>query len=622
MKFSRHIIFYCFLFFPGSYSTLGQNTIDSLSAVIDRADKYALPELHKKAGIIYYRERNFSKAQMAFQACVNAAQNINDWVMAGNCFNNLGGVAFQQGDYVNGILFYRKAIEVYRQNHQDTLLGDGFLNLGLAFKRLNIFDSATVNFYKGVQILEDTGSKTGLMRGYNMLGNILREVNSPEKARLYYMKSLDMAKSLNHVLQIAKTYNNLGTLFRQRGVLDSAVTFYRKSLVLKKDKDVPRLTGNSYYNLAITFIDLQKNDSAIHHLKKSNEYRLLSYDYVGLGFNLVTLSKVYLQKGNIAQASYYLHRSDSLAASVSFPPDLIYNQLAVQRDLFEKQKRFREAADISQKMIRQREAILNSEKQEVIASYEVRFGVNELERALEIEASNRRKNNLIYTLSSMLGAFIIFFLIYYNYVKQKDAKKNEIRYKEMHHRIKNNLSLLSGMINHKRIHLKDGMARKALQSIGKQLDAINLIMQGLYFSKTANSGQLDFGKYLKGLIQNLFGSIGIGNEQYKIVSNLDPVLLTAEQSNPLGLVANEVLTNIIKYGQNKDGTWTVKIDLHEKDDLVELCIKDYGPGFKTQDLVKTETHGMNLIDLLVRQLKGEYSYAGDNGGNFTVCFKK
>ena len=635
MKFYRHIIFYCLLSFHSSFSASGQNTPDSSPAVINRADKYALPELHKKAGIRHYKEKNFQKAEMAFRECLNAAQNINDWVMAGNCLNNLGSVAFQKGDYVNGILFYRKAINMYQENHQDTLLGDGFLNLGLAFKRLNIYDSATANFYKGIKILEDAGSKNGLMYGYNMLGNTLREVNSLKLAREYYLKSVRMAKSLNDSLQTGNAYNNLGTLFRQTGVLDSALYYHRKSLSLKREK-LPKLTGNTYYNLGITFMELQKNDSAIYCLKKSNDYRFQTHDYIGLGYNLVALAKAYLHEGHTVSAIQSLHHSDSLAKTINYPPDLIYQQLGVRRDLFEMQQNFQQAAEISKAMIRHREEMLNSEKQEVIAAYEVRFGVNELERKLETEASIRRKNNIIYALSAFLAVVVIFLLLYYNHVKrkeaiakqkeakakQKEAKANEIRYKEMHHRIKNIVSLFSGMINHKRGHLKDGVAKNVLRDIGKQLDAINLVISGLYFSPKTNKEQLNFGKYLKELMQNLFSSAGIDATKCKIVSDLAPVILTVEQSNPLGLVANEVLTNVIKYGRGKDGTWAVKIELHEKNNLVELLINDSGPGFKTENLVKTETHGMNLIDLLVRQLKGNHSYVGDHGGNFLVRFKK
>lgn len=636
MKFSWLIIFCCFLFIQCPHSATGQTSVDSLSQAIIRSSPKELPGLHKEMGVIHYKKRDFPKAEMAFRECIKAALKINDGVMAGKCSNNLGGVAFQQGDYARGILHYRKAIDIYKANQLDTLLGDGFLNLGLAYKKLNIYDSATTNFYKGIKILEKGGSKSGLMYGYNMLANTWREVNSLENARQNYLNSINMAKILSDTLQISKVYNNLGTLFRQRQELDSAVYYYRKSLILKKERKVPKSTGNTYYNLGITFIDLQRSDGAIRYLNKSSEYRLLSYDSVGLAFNLIALSKAYLQKRDTLQANYFLKRFDSLSLWINYPPNLVFDQLVAQRNLAEVQNKFREASEISRKLIKLRESILNAEKQDVISAYEVRFNVNDLEQALEIEASIRQKNQLIYLLSSIIAALIILSLVYYGYAKQKKAKKakkeaenaekesekDKIRYNEMHHRIKNILSLFSGMITHKRNHVKDSIAKRVLYDIGKQLDAINLIMQRLYFSKTSNEGQLNFGKYLKELTQNLFYSTGINQGQYKIESNLDPVQLTADQSNPLGLIVNEVLTNAIKYGQNKDGTWTVKIDLHEEGDNVKLCIVDNGLGFKCQDSGKANTSGMGLIELLTRQMKGKYTYTGDTGGKFIIRFKK
>ena len=620
MKFFQLTSAYYFLFIHSFLPFTGPPGVDSLVETTRHAPKEALPELHKKIGVFHYLKNDFPKAEMAFQACVNAAQKSNDPVMAGKCLNNLGAVAFKQGEYADGIQSYRKAIALYKTNQLDTLLADGFLNLGLAFKKLNIYDSAISNFYKGINILDSLDSKKSLMNGYNILGNVLREVQSEQQAQQYYLKSIFLAEELKDTLHLGKVYNNLGTLSRQRGDLDSAIQYYHESLHLKRRKKVPKLVGNTHYNLGIVFIRLELADSAVFHLKKSAKYRVLAGDHAGLGYNFVALSKAYLLEEDLLQADQYLKKSDSLSHELTYPAGLSYDHLDVQRDLFKAQNRFKEASEISKKLLQLKEKILNSEKQEVITSYEVRFNVNSLERALEVEAANRRKNRLIYLLSSVLGGLIILFLIYWVNHKRIEAKRNEILYREIHHRMKNTFSLFSGMITLKRKQ-NQGEAKKVLLDVGKQLEAVNLVLQKLYFSKTTCQGELDFGEYLRELVKSLFYATGKSQNAYAVEGDFGPVKLAVDQSNRLGLVANEILTNAIKHGESPGGTWNIKIGLSEKNDEVKLYIKDGGRGICPGDLDKN-TAGIALIKLLVKQLKGVWNYKNEDGSTFTVQFKK
>ncbi|MCG8384473.1 MAG: tetratricopeptide repeat protein [Cytophagales bacterium] len=620
MSFFQFTSAYYFLFIPSFLPFKEPVGIDSLVKATQYAHKEALPGLYKEIGVFHYRKKDFPKAGMAFQACVNTAQKSNDPTMAGRCLNNLGAVAFQQGAYADGIQYYRKAIALYEANQLDTLRADGFLNLGLAFKKLNIYDSAISNFYKGINVLEQLDSKSSLMNGYNTLANVLREAQSEEQAQQYYLESILLAEQLKDTLHLSKVYNNLGTLSRKMGHLDSALFYYHESLQLKKRKNVPKLMGNTHYNLGMVFIGLKRADSALFHLKKSSEYRVLAGDHAGLGYNFVALSKSHLINGDLTRADHYLKRSDSLSKELTYSTGLYYDHLGVQRDLFEAQSRFREASQISKELVQLKEKLLDSEKQEVITSYEVRFNVNSLERKLEWEAANRQKNQLIYTLSSIIGGLTILFLIYWVNHKRKEAKRNEILYREIHHRMKNTFSLFGGMITLKRKQ-NNGEAKKVLLDIGKQLEAVNLVLQKLYFSKTAHQGELDFGEYLKELVKSLFFTTGKSQNTYAVATDFGPVKLAVDQSNRLGLVANEILTNAIKYGQSEDGTWKIKIGLSEHDGEVKLQIRDNGKGICPGDLERNTT-GIALVQLLVKQLKGAWNYTNEEGSSFTVQFKK
>ncbi len=584
---------------------------------------------YKEQGKSYYVKKDFPKAAMAYQNCIKVARVQQDWFTLGKCLNNLSAVAFQQGDYQKQIHLLRQAIYTYQQLQSDSLLAESYINLGLAFKRLDIYDSAIVNYYEGIQLLEQQQESTSLMVSYNMLGNMLRKVESYDKARKYYFKSMHLARVLTDTMQIAMVYNNLGKLSEDTDKPKEAIQYYNKSIALKKSARLKKALGTTYYNLGKAYLVLEENEKAIQYFEQSLQYYQSTSDTMGMAEGAVVLAKAYLAKNDIQKTLQYLKRYEADTSERQFSPILTYNYWKTKRNLLERQGDFEAASAASKRLITLQQALLDTEKQDQITAYEIRFGLAELERKnaaqanqLKLEAIKRRNMFTTAALVFIIVGFLILFLLYNNQMTKKVALRNEALYREMHHRIKNNLALFSGMITYRKRNLTEGRLKNTLHSLGQQLNTMNLTHQSLYFSKKADLGHLDLVNYIEVLVDDLFFASGLLANQYEIDFALASARLEADQSNPLGLIINEVLTNAIKYGKSEDGKLRLSILLEKQDKQLTLIVKDKGKGFDTLKVNKNE--GMRLIDLLAKSLKAQYTYKeSDRGGvEFSIQFTK
>ncbi|MDN5201264.1 histidine kinase dimerization/phosphoacceptor domain -containing protein [Fulvivirgaceae bacterium BMA10] len=571
----------------------------------------------KKEGIRYYQEGNFPKADSIFRTCIIFAEVEKDWRSVGQCLNNLASVQFQLGQFAQGIFNYEKAMEVYKSHHLDTLLGESYLNLGLAYKKQAIYDSATANFYRGINLLEKLNVPTSLMRGYNMLGNTMRETGSLKAAKNSYQRALDLARSEKDETTIAAVFNNLGTVFRKENEIDSAIHYYRLSLELKSGTDQYKRLGNTYFNLGETFLDIQSTDSAKFYLLESMKYRKIANDNFGLAHSFISTIKVFLIRGEIDSISNHLVELHKLVSTIS-SKDLSLKALEVEKDYMIAVNNYKKANQLDFRIRKLRNEILNRDKQNLISSYEV------LHNVLKLKETIVTQSQVLFWAFTVVALLLItgLFLFRERQKKKKAARIIETLFKDMHHRVKNNLSLLNGIITFHRRNLKDDTTKDILKNIGSQVDTINLIHQKLYLQSGEKVGNINLGEYLKELIENVFVSAGISEENSRLEFNFESVHVTAEKVNYIGLIVNEIATNTIKYGKSDDDQWSFFASLKSSENDVEIFLKDQGKGITEKPITGSKSIGMGLIELFSSQLNATIKVWSENGANFILRFKK
>ncbi len=200
-------------------------------------------------------------------------------------------------------------------------------------------------------------------------------------------------------------------------------------------------------------------------------------------------------------------------------------------------------------------------------------------------------------------------------------QEKEVMLKEIHHRVKNNLQVISSLLSIQSTYLKDPRDAENFQESRDRIRTMALVHEKLYQSD--DLATVDFGPYAERLAANLFRSYTGSGGRVGLRVDVKDVRLDADRAIPCGLIVNELVTNALKYAfpDGRNGTVTVAV-LHD-DNYYLLIVSDDGVGMRTDfDLAETESLGLQLVNMLTNQLEGTVSMDSTQGTKFTIRFKK
>jgi two-component sensor histidine kinase len=198
--------------------------------------------------------------------------------------------------------------------------------------------------------------------------------------------------------------------------------------------------------------------------------------------------------------------------------------------------------------------------------------------------------------------------------------EKEILLQEVHHRVKNNLQVISSLISLQLRPIKDVVSRDALQACQARVQAISLIHAMLYQSK--DYANVPFSEYARTLAGNIFSTLGTMPGYISLDLAIDNVALPVDKAIPCGLILNELITNALKHGfpDGRRGTIRVALGKACKDQL-QLSVEDNGIGMHAGlDVRRTQSLGMHLVSALAEQLGAELEMSGVQGTVFKFTF--
>lgn len=203
--------------------------------------------------------------------------------------------------------------------------------------------------------------------------------------------------------------------------------------------------------------------------------------------------------------------------------------------------------------------------------------------------------------------------------QKKLLAERETLLKEVHHRVKNNMQVVSSLMSLQCMGIKDEKLLSKFKEAESRILSMAMVHEQMYNS--GNLSEINFGKYLLELYKSHVNSYHTGKGTIQLKDEVEDVSIDMEIAIPCGLIFNEVLTNAFKYAFPEDTGGTVFLSLTEKNGKIELVIADSGIGFDTS--VSSKSLGMKLIKSLTKQLKGESIITSrETGTIFKLLFPK
>lgn len=205
---------------------------------------------------------------------------------------------------------------------------------------------------------------------------------------------------------------------------------------------------------------------------------------------------------------------------------------------------------------------------------------------------------------------------------QASLREKEVLLKEIHHRVKNNLQVISSLLNLQAQKIQDPAALIAFQESQNRVRTMSLIHEKLYQSK--DLAEIDFSQYINHLAKHLVHSYRTASANISLNVQCEPVRFDVDTAVSCGLILNELISNALKYAfpENQPGELNVNLWKAEGQS-VHMVVADNGVGFPADlDPHHTQSLGMQIVGTLVEQLNGTLSMENNHGSRVEIVFQR
>ncbi len=485
---------------------------------------------------------------------------------------------------------------------------------------------------------------------YLQLGMYKQSVEELRKE--FYNKPVQMQNDTN---VLGNFFNDMGVHFNRANVLDSAMFYFNKAKVLidaksKYDKN------KTYYDFFSGLIDgniasaLAKEkhfQEAIPPLKKDIYYSLKANNLISAANSYNLIAKCFLELKKYDVARKYI---DSAKVLISKTEELgpTLNNILTEAKYFKSIGNLNKASEYYDKYIQFKDSVQKVDNESKLINQQISFDLYQQENQLVQKEKQIQQSKLLYEhektkrsyllLGLIILALVIAFLIINNQlnkrrqselfiknkhiIQQKTAienalKEKEFLIKEIHHRVKNNLQIISSMLSLQSDVIENKEAKDVLQESRLRINSMSLIHQMLYAKN--NMTDIAIAEYFKNLMAHIEKSYSLNNKNIQTHLNCQPLAIDLDTAIPLGLIVNELVTNSYKHAFTSNPNGLIDVSFHKSATGFTLIVSDNGLGYVPED-GKSQGLGMELIYMLVEQLGGSIVFTKNNGTTAVVNF--
>jgi two-component sensor histidine kinase/Tfp pilus assembly protein PilF len=582
---------------------INENKYDTLKvkALIELSEILYISDLDT---VIKLSEEVISICNDNLQDDLSDAERRSFLMSKSGAYNNIGFIYDDKGDVIKALEYYHKSLSI-REDLDDKLgIAVSLNNIGIIYIKQGEPEQALEYYLKSLKVKQQLGDKKSMATSLNNIAAVYKESGNPHKAIEYYTKSLLIREEIKDEKGIAVTLNNMGTLYKDRGSLDTALNYYTKALKIREKIGDNRGLTNTLSNLGgIAFI---KEDYPL-----AKKYGLEALEIANdLG---------YIER--IKDASYLLS------------------------EVYEKQEKWKDAYKMKSLFILMKDSVRNKETELELIKQKSKYDLEKVIKEKEILTKENDIQELRYNKNRIVLAFLILAFLFtlvlviviYRGNRKKDLinillkkqkeealKQNEekiVLLKEIHHRVKNSLQVVSSLLRLQSHEVDDEKISKMFEETQNRVLSIAKLHEQLYSSE--NLKEIDIKQHFLPLINDLVEEYKLGTK-IKLDLDIVDVKMGAETLVPLGLIINEMISNSLKYAFKGRDKGIIKINIAKVDNgRFEMIIGDNGVGMDNDfNFEESNSLGTQLIQIFTEQLNGSIERINEKGTVFKIEFEK
>lgn len=501
-------------------------------------------------------------------------------------YNFMGMLAWVEGRNEEAIAHYLKGAEMYKTLEDPFMRGMMNNNIATLYESIDTHKSIDYFNQAREQFVELDTLQWISAVDYN-LGNQYQQIEEYRLAKESYERAVKGFRLVGDSAHLMLCYSTLGSLNKRLGKYAESLAFYQLGLS-RIDDDTDLSTRSTLHtSIAALYLESGEWDKAA--------------EYCRIGLEEARRLGSIKELRSALDVNYDYHK-----AIGEYGPALSYLEEAqVLRDSVGAAEKVKDVQELMTKYE-------TAEKEELIAL-----------QALTLEQKENEKR-LYFYLIGVLGILLvggILFEINRQKINKRLAEKNievqtaleekELLLKEIHHRVKNNLQVISSLLSIQSREITDEKALEAVNESRNRVRSMALIHQDLYSEDDLKG--IAAKQYVEKLSTSLLQSYKVGTDRIELKKDVEDLSLDVDTIIPLGLILNELMTNALKYGFPEERRGEILVYLRRHEDILRLQVADDGVGMKSAGMARKESFGMKMIAAFAKKLDAELKVDSTHG---------
>jgi two-component sensor histidine kinase len=499
-------------------------------------------------------------------------------------------------------------------------------------------EKALQYYFDGLALCPDLKHRAAICNNIGSLYKLMKDLDNAEK---YFELSYSIGVQMGDSLRQAKCLNNLGSVFYSRKDYPGAMKRYRQSLHIREAMHDSVGMSSSLSNIAMIYEEENKLDSALLLYRRSFQLDELSNRPVNTVISRMNIGNVLFKMERKAEAFAELQMAATLSDSLHFH---YYSRLAHRSlaNYYAKTGDYRKAYDNYILYSAYNDSVLTEQSQKSAKELELRYRTRESAQEIKLLGEERkaavlekensqnqlgRQRNLLWIVVLTALAIILFAALLFQRYRAEQKHSTQLKQlvgekdlllREIHHRVKNNLQLVSSLLSLQDEHSAEN-GKETLRQNQERIHTLALLHEQLY--QSADLKAISFRNYVETLLDHISASFAKNDSSITIRCEADDHTFDIDQLVPCGLIINELVTNCFKYAF-PSGKGTILVQMHCKNEKCELAVMDNGVGIDETMAKEKNTLGLRLVHGLARQLRGQLQTESSplKGTTFRIIF--
>lgn len=542
-------------------------------------------------------------------------------------------------------------------------------SIGFASHLRGKFDTALYHYDKSLLIEEKGTDSVAIYSLLNNRGAIYQVRGNFPKALEAYQQSLSIKKALNKTASAATTLNNIGIIHFEQKDYQQALNFYEQALSLDSEIANHRGMARSLGNIGLTYIELEQFAEALEYYKTAYDISdslalpcQKLYAANGLG-------EAYFETGNLALAQQYCEEALSEGYECEDPSTISSALLTlgqvnlVRHNMKEGEKlllesyqtaisnglqwqareisfilyqHYKESGDLNnaltyfERYTISKDSVFNENLTKELTSMAMTYAFDQEKDSIQFLQQktalthkaelSKRSFSLRLTIIILVAVLIFSFVIYRFYVQKRRAnevlaeknqvittalEEREILLREVHHRVKNNFQLVSGVLMIQANSTSNEDAKNALLEVRNRIQSMALTHQRLYQSDSIAS--VEISPFVEGLIEEL----KLSHDEFGLVTSIEEIDVPIDSAITLGLILTEGMLNVFKHAFLENENPELSVEIRKADKGIELILTDNGRGFVPEE--NPTSFGLKMIRSMAQKASGTVNWQNKNG---------